>query len=462
MVIQKSVKIFKQYQTFFVFFLIFGLSLFLFYPSLNYYFFQDDWFVLNWIRTGDFLSFFKFRTDIIYWRPLSMPLFFALSERLFGLNSLGYHLIVFLLHFLNVVLIGYITYKLIGDKKTAVISSFLYATAAFQFMPLSWLSLTWNIVGLFFFLLSFIFYMRFKEKKSITSLLMTFILFLLALFSFEFAIVFPVLILLYEYLSDEKFNKNLSKSIPVVLPILFVIVTYLFLRFVLYPVPSQGQYTISIGPDVLKNLLFYGLWLFNIPEELKYQIVVLRFYITPNLLRAAENFLVPIVLLFFLNVFSLIIIVIYTLDKKIKKFLFSAIVFFIIGLSPILFLPKHTFPYYLAVPSILVFIFCGLVVASYMKKFQNKKKMVVSYIFIISWLSLSFLTITLTRKIHWVSGEQSISKNTVEKVLSEYPNLPDSKTIVITGSNDQLKQSLMDQDALKVIYNSDEVQTIYR
>jgi len=123
---------------------------------------------------------------------------------------------------------------------------------------------------------------------------------------------------------------------------------------------------------VLKNLLFYGLWLFNIPEELKYQIVVLRFYITPNLLRAAENFLVPIVLLFFLNVFSLIIIVIYTLDKKIKKFLFSAIVFFIIGLSPILFLPKHTFPYYLAVPSILVFIFCGLVVASYMKKFQNK------------------------------------------------------------------------------------------
>src|SRR3989338_10640602 len=98
MVIQKSVKIFKKYQTFFVFFLIFGLSLFLFYPSLNYYFFQDDWFVLNWVKTGDFLSFFKFRVDTIYWRPLSMQLFFWIGKSIFGLNPIGYHLISFTIH----------------------------------------------------------------------------------------------------------------------------------------------------------------------------------------------------------------------------------------------------------------------------------------------------------------------------------------------------------------------------
>src|SRR3989344_7144783 len=84
-------------KQFWFFPLIFAFSLFLFYPSLNYYFFQDDWFVLNWVRTGNLLSFFEFRTDIIYWRPISMPIFFWIGEKIFGLNPLGFHLLSFII-----------------------------------------------------------------------------------------------------------------------------------------------------------------------------------------------------------------------------------------------------------------------------------------------------------------------------------------------------------------------------
>src|SRR4030042_2843851 len=158
---QKLVEAINKSKIIISFLIIIGASLFLFYPSLHYYFFQDDWFVLNWVRNNNIASFFKFRTDIIYWRPLAMPLFFWVGRKIFGLNPFGYHFIVFAFHFLNIALIGYISLKLIKKIKAAIISSFLYSTAAFHFMSLSWLSLAWNVFGQFFFLLSFVFYIKF-------------------------------------------------------------------------------------------------------------------------------------------------------------------------------------------------------------------------------------------------------------------------------------------------------------
>ncbi|OGD83505.1 hypothetical protein A2165_02695 [Candidatus Curtissbacteria bacterium RBG_13_40_7] len=390
-----------------------------------------------------------------------MPLFFWVGRKIFGLNPFGYHFIVFAFHFLNIALIGYISLKLIKKIKAAIISSFLYSTAAFHFMSLSWLSLAWNVFGQFFFLLSFVFYIKFREKKSTIYLFATLFSFLAAFLSFEFAIVFPVLILICEYVNHPKFEKNFTKSIPVIIPVAVVILVYLFSRFFLYPIPAQGEYKISIEPDTFKNLAFYGLWLFNVPEELKYQVIISKLYITSNLLNAMGNLLIPVVFLFFLNIILIAIIAISTFNKHIMRYLFSSIVFFIIGLAPVLFLTKHTFPYYLTVPSIYMFLFLGMLVSSHMEKFKNTKKIFLGYMFIIGWLTLSVLTLNLTKRIHWLSGEQSISKKTIEMILNEYPKLPDSKIVFVKDANGQVKQSLMDQNAFKVIYNNDEVRTIF-
>ena len=147
-------------------FLVIGLSLLLYYPSINYYFLQDDWFVLNWVRSNNLLSFFEFRTDIIYWRPLSMPLFFWIGKILFGLNPFGFHVISFILHFLNILLLSTISYLLFKNIKAALLSGFLFATASFHFMTLSWLSLTWNVIGLFFFQIAIVFYLQYRNKIS--------------------------------------------------------------------------------------------------------------------------------------------------------------------------------------------------------------------------------------------------------------------------------------------------------
>src|SRR3989338_7146981 len=130
----------KKYSIWLIFLLIFSTTFALYYPSLNYYFFQDDWFVLNWVKFQSFISFFSFRTDIIYWRPITMPMFFKLNNILFGINPTGYHLVAFLFHFANIILIAKILRELKVSKKSAILGSFIYAVAAFHFVPLSWLS----------------------------------------------------------------------------------------------------------------------------------------------------------------------------------------------------------------------------------------------------------------------------------------------------------------------------------
>src|SRR3989344_5601891 len=120
-------------------------AVFLFYPSVDYYFFQDDWFVLNWVQDSDLVSLLKFRTDIIYWRPFSMPLFFKITSLAFGLNPFAFHLLTFIFHLLNSSLI-YLLFRQKFTRHIAAFTAFLYATAAFHFIPLSWLSTTSYVI----------------------------------------------------------------------------------------------------------------------------------------------------------------------------------------------------------------------------------------------------------------------------------------------------------------------------
>ena len=176
------------------FLIIFTASLFLYYPSLNYYFFQDDWSVLNWVRTGDLKSFFSFHTDVIYWRPLSVPIFFAFNKIFFGLNPFGYHLIVFGIFFLLILCVYQLFVLLVGDRKIALIAPSLYAVWPIHFMSLSWLSTSSYIISPFFQVISFIYFIKYTQNTKKHLLSISFAAFFLALASSELALVLPLII----------------------------------------------------------------------------------------------------------------------------------------------------------------------------------------------------------------------------------------------------------------------------
>lgn len=148
MVTPKIKSIFDKYNSFLVLVSAFTISTLLFHPSLDYYFFQDDWFVLNWVKHESIWSFFKFRDDIIYWRPLSMPTFFFIGHKIFGLNPIPFHVFSFTCLFLLVFTVYLLFKKLFNNKRSGLMAAFLYAVWPIHFMSLSWLSTTSYIFAL--------------------------------------------------------------------------------------------------------------------------------------------------------------------------------------------------------------------------------------------------------------------------------------------------------------------------
>lgn len=426
-----------------IFSLIFLASLILFYPSLNYYFFQDDWFVLNWVNSQNFLSFFQFRTDIIYWRPLSMPLFFALGNYLFNLNPLGFHLIAFTFHLSNTVLVYLLIRALNLSKTSSLLGSFFYATSAFHFIPLSWLSTTSYVTGTAFILSSLIFYLKSKIKIS-------FILFLFALMSTELALTIPPLILI-----TKGFKKRIFISL---IPYAAVLLIYFLARFIIFPVPAKGEYGFNLNLKVLVNLFWYFLWNFNFAEKFSTIFFLSNLKQSPALFtQFAKVLIMPSILLlgFLVGIF--------TLKIKFKEILFGMSWFFI-GLFPVIFLANHAYPAYLTIASIGLIYIC----VQLLERITKRRPFLLSSLVII-WLISSYLTLLFTRENHWVANLQAISRAysvfAQERIKNPNPqsvfifrpaDIPFSNKnkFTLVETEDNVKQALNDQDAVRVIYKN--------
>ncbi|MBI3282927.1 hypothetical protein HYZ70_02520 [Candidatus Curtissbacteria bacterium] len=421
----------------------------LFYPSLNYYFFQDDWFVINWVQDSDFLSLFKFRTDIIYWRPLSMPIFFKATGLAFNFNPLFFHLLTFIFHITNSALIYLLFRELKFAKRIAAFIALLYATASFHFIPLSWLSTSSYVLGPTFIFSALIFFL--KNRLAIS-----FALFLIGLLCSEFILTFiPVAVLL-----SQKFKKGFFALIPFIA----VALVYLTARFVVFPLPSQGQYELVIAPKIITNLFWYFVGSFNMPEALS---TVFYFtHLRESLAAAAQ----------FWKYFSLPILLVAATAAIFKaavtiKQSVVAVGLFLAGIFPVILLPFHFYPMYVVVASLGIFF---ALAASFGKLKSWQAPAMVTYSLI--WFISSFLTLSFTRTNHWLVNQQAISKAYVtyaksavfdppagSAFLFRYPSIEFSQKhgLTIVQNEQNIRQALNDQDAMQVIYKDKSLMSFY-
>lgn len=438
--------------------LIFVLSLAFFYQSFTNYFFQDDWFVLNWVRKDNFLSLLSFRTDIIYWRPLAMPLFFAFSRSLFGLNPFGFHLIAFFIFFSLVISI-YILFQLIlKNFKMSLIGAFFYSIWPIHFISLNWLSTTAYVLSPLFQTLSFIFFIKFQKKRKITFFILSYFSFILALSSSEMALVLPGLFFLWGYFFRKKF------SLKLLIPFLIIVLVYLLLRLVVFPLPARGDYQPNFDLKIINNFLWYILWAFNMPEKFKELIFFSRPLDSFKIIVSFLEIIAPTLLL-------ILFIVLKTLQdfKRIdlKLFLFGAS-WFVLGLLPVIALTRHSFPMYLS--------FAGLgFILIFLNLFKNSKNLII-LILIVLWVISSFLSIQFSMHNHWIANDQAISKAyskyTMENVKSPQKNstfifyqadvyFAADNGFVLVDNEDQVRQSLNNNDAMQVLYESSTIKSLY-
>lgn len=428
---------------------IFITSFFLYYPSLDYYFFQDDWFVLNWVRSFDLLDFIKFRSDIIYWRPLSMPIFFKFSNLIFGLNPFGFHLFALGFHFINSALIYFLFRELKFKKEIAYLIAFLYATASFHLIPLSWLSTTSYIIGPSFIFSSLIFFLKNK-------VLISFALFLLGLTSSELTLtMIPIALIL---------KSQTKLSLGNIIPFAVVAAIYLALRFVFIPLPQEGQYNLTFTPKIFTNIFWYFVWAFNVPEAISTVFYFSRFKESQAaILQFWQYIITPLVV----AIYTLIII---RAKTELKKTLIG-ISIFLFGLSPIIFLPFHIYPMYLIVATIGIF----YILASSLARLKSKLNLAI-YSLSLLWFISSFLTLKFTRTNHWLVNLQSISKAYTQETQNLTKKPPDNSVFifkfadieyakknnfVLIKNEQNIRQALNDQDAIQVIFKDKSLKSLY-
>ncbi|KKP94005.1 MAG: hypothetical protein UR98_C0001G0090 [Parcubacteria group bacterium GW2011_GWA1_36_12] len=438
---------------------IFAASLYLFYQSLNYYFFQDDWFVLNMVKVnsfGDFAKLFFFRGDIVYWRPVGMQMFFFLSQKIFGLNPIFFHLISYTFLVVSLVLIFKLVRKLTSPQ-VALIAAFLYAVSSFHYMTFGWLSLTWNFIGLFFFLSSTLIIMKCKtisEKKYLAC----FFLFLLSLASTEFALIFPLFIIFIFLFKSQNLTKGFHRIVTFVLPFIIVDLFYIVARGFIFNTQTSAEYAFNLTPrNIIGNGIWYLLWFFNIPELFKSQTILTKFYLTENLARATSG--LTFLIFFFLIIEVTLFIVIVASNYKKLLIMSLGLLSFFIALAPVIFLANHSYPYYLTIPSLFLLITIASAIEKISENGYFAKVLILT--FLIFWFSSSYLSTKITQKNHWITQEATFSKMVAEQIVGMYPNLPKNSTIVISDVNYQLKQSLMDQNLAQVLYNDKTIRTIY-
>ena len=103
------------------------------------------------------------------YHPITM-LIFAIEYHLFGMSATGYHVINLLLHLLNIVLVFYTVYLLSDKISVALIASLLFGIHPLHVESVAWAAELKDLLYTFFFLASYIFYLKYLKEFGIKNL----------------------------------------------------------------------------------------------------------------------------------------------------------------------------------------------------------------------------------------------------------------------------------------------------
>ena len=430
-------------------------SAWLYRDSFSAYFFQDDWFTLNISSAknlSDVLKFFIPRIDVIYYRPLGMHLPFFLLKIIFGINPLPFHLLTFTTHILNIILVFLLIRILIKKEAIALLSSFFYATSTAHYIPFFWSSTYPFVLGPTMFFLSFFLFLKFINTKKEILIALSFLFFFLGFFINEIVLFLPLVLVTYMIIFQK------TKLFKYLIPYFSLSIIFFVVRFFWFPAPFSSDYKLVISKSILNNLQAYFLWSFNWPEEMKAQMI--RFFMfNPKFIQEFKPYFVIFITTLFINLLFFFVIPIVRMKQRILKkdtyrLILLGLIWFLIGLIPVLFFPYHLFSYYLPIS------LAGLLLTIAVLLNSTKYSIILILILIINWFLVSATTINFNSQIHWAPRRAKLSKILIEKTIKKYPTVSDGQIIFIRPTSEN-KLALNDQDGFQVFYDKKTILTVY-
>ena len=306
----------------------------------------------------------------------------ALNHLVSGLAPWSYHVLNLILHLAAVfavfLLSDYFIQRYGGPWWSAFLPALLFALNPVQTNAVSYVIARSAILCTLFYVLSFYFYLRFREGDR-GMLAVSSVCFVLALLSKEIAVTLPAILLLYELLISKKAGAK-----RFILPGVFFAAAggYAGARLLmLSDVGNKGPLLNTSG-----RLLAVPWLIVNYIKKLIFPINLNFFPVTPK----AEGFLTHD-FLFPLVIIAAAATIIILLSRERKRAVFFML-WFVVALTPelILNLREQMVEYRLYLPSVGPAILLGLAVSSNVKKTASRAAL-------IAVIAVCFSTLTLKR-----------------------------------------------------------------
>jgi protein O-mannosyl-transferase len=141
---------------------------------------------------------------------------YAWEYLFFKLNPMPYHAVNIAIHLLNCVLVFHLILRAGSSIPVAFITALLFGIHPLHVESVAWISERKDVLYAFFYLLSLICYLSYLNKEHARKYyLFALFFFLLSLLSKPMAVTLPVILFLFDYLHNKKFDyRSILEKIP--------------------------------------------------------------------------------------------------------------------------------------------------------------------------------------------------------------------------------------------------------
>jgi tetratricopeptide (TPR) repeat protein len=353
-----------------------------------------------------------------FYRPIQ-NFSYMLDYHFFGLNPFGYHLSNIILHILNVILVYFLILFITRKRSAAFITGLLFAVHPVHTEAVTYISGRADLLVCLFMLLSitfFISYSRYRKSRKNIFYLLSLFCFVLALLSKELAIIFPLVLLLYDFTFRKDIFSDLGVFIKRYVVFILIDLIYIILRLTKLQF-NLGEGIYLTGHYSLYSRLIIFFHVFNIYFRILFLPLDLHMC---RIFTLSLRILNPITFLCILSFLLSIVLLIYSYRKS-KNIIFFSGVWYLIMLVPQsgLFYPINAFmaDHFLYLPSIGFFLIIGFLLSRYC----SRKILIIIVILIIGF----YAPITVIRNYEW-RNEEFFYKQIIERspyCVDSYLNL---------------------------------------
>lgn len=274
--------------------LLIYLAVFVFvvyFHTLSNYFVADDFTWLRWVAdckkvlytTGlkceplkSAVSRFFTDSNGFFYRP-GTKLYFLVMYGIFWLDSLGYHVVMLLTHFLVAALFFLFAKKILRNTFFAYLSALFFIATSGNYESLLWISASGHIISSLFILLSLVTFIEWRDRKRIVFLVISVISVFVSTLFYELGIIAPLLVITIDLLLNIPHSLSSLVKRWYYLLVSLPIPLYLFIRYQAHSHWFSGDYSYNLSHlpfNIFGNVFgYFFLSYFGVPSLYYYDIL---------------------------------------------------------------------------------------------------------------------------------------------------------------------------------------------